>query len=487
MTWSLRRRLLVLMAALLLAGLAVADVATYRTLHSYLIGREDLQLDSLAHGAARQLIGGPGDVADYGVRLRGGNGGIQPFVEAFDPSGAPSAFSPASVGGSDIPNPRLPSRLPGVPEDPNAGPSGAAVYLTAPSSRSGQAPFRVRVSSLADGPLVVPGETLVVATPLTDVIATLHTLVWTELGVSAGALLLALLAGAWLVRLSLRPLERMADTAGEIAAGQLDRRVPVDGSRTEAGRLGSALNAMLGRIEGAFAEKEASEARLRRFVADASHELRTPLTSIRGYAELFRRGADRRPEDLTKVMRRIEDEATRMGVLVDDLLLLARLDQGRALESAPVDMAEIVNDALDAARAVEPGRPIEVLLQGPTMVSGDGNRLRQVVDNLLVNVRMHTPPEAPARVRLAPVEDGLWLEVEDRGPGIDPESIPLLFERFYRSDPARAHTGGGAGLGLSIVDAIVRSHGGRVEAANNHDGGACFRVLLPLTAPSGPA
>jgi two-component system, OmpR family, sensor kinase len=307
-----------------------------------------------------------------------------------------------------------------------------------------------------------------------------------------GILLLALLAGSWLVRRSLRPLDQMADAAGMIAAGQLDRRVPVEEPETEVGRLGLALNGMLGRIEGAFAEKEASEARLRRFVGDASHELRTPLTSIRGYAELFRRGADRRPEDLAKAMQRIEEEATRMGVLVDDLLLLARLDQGRPLESDPVALGPLVATALDAARVVQPERPLELVvapgldLQGSFRVMGDAHRLRQVVDNLLGNVRMHTPEDSPATVTLAVQDDLVVLEVADTGPGLDESALEKVFERFYRADLARTHENGGAGLGLSIVHAIVTAHHGSVAAANRPGGGVVFRVSLPLAA-EGPA
>lgn len=478
--WSLRRRLLALMAALMLAGLALAGTVTYRSLHSDLLQREDTQLDSYAHAAARELLTS-GGFSGYGPRIGSGNGAMQPFVEAVDSDGTVTASSAASVGSTALAPPDLP-RIPVPPSYSGPDPVADSVYLTAPSEKSGQAPYRVRVSPLAAGPVAVPGEYLVVATPLSDVDATLHSMVWTEVGVTGVVLLLALLVGLWLIRRSLRPLDRMADTAGQIAAGRLDRRVPVEGPRTEVGRLGVALNGMLGRIEGAFAEKEASEARLRRFVGDASHELRTPLTSIRGYAELFRRGADRRPEDLAKAMSRIEEEATRMGFLVDDLLLLARLDQGRPLETAEVNLSGVVADAVDAARVVDPDRRIGDDLEAPILVRGDANRLRQVVDNLLGNVRMHTPTGAPARVRLHADGNDAVLEVEDTGPGIDPATADKVFERFYRADPARTHESGGAGLGLSIVHSIVVAHGGRVEASNRPEGGTRFTVSLPLVS-----
>ena len=480
--WTLRWRLLALLGVLLLCGLAVSGMVTFRALKSYLVQREDIQLDSYARAAARELIG-TGAFGNYGPRIGLGTGGGEPFVEAVTQSGAVAASSQASAGDVVLPAPKLPTHLPSWPStEASTDPVGDAAYLTVPSSGSGQAPYRVRASPLSSGQLVVPGDTLIVAAPLTDVEATLHAMVWTELGVTAGVLILALLAGLWLVRRSLRPLDEMADTAGEIAAGQLDRRVPVGGDNTEVGRLGLALNGMLGRIEGAFAEKEASEARLRRFVGDASHELRTPLTSIRGYAELFRRGADRRPEDLAKVMYRIEEEATRMGLLVDDLLLLARLDQGRPLEDEEFDLSALVTDAVDAAQVVEPDRTFSTELAGPLVLRGDRNRLRQVMDNLLGNVRMHTPTGAPARVRLFREAGSAVLEVEDNGPGLDPEGAERVFERFYRADTARTHESGGAGLGLSIVHAIVTAHGGSVTVSNRPEGGAIFRVAIPLAS-----
>jgi two-component system, OmpR family, sensor kinase len=488
-SWSLRWRLIALLGSLLLVGLGVSGAVTYRALHSYLLQREDLQLDSYARAAAHELITS-GGFSTYGPRISSGNGGVVPFVEAVDPQGAVVASSPAVQGSRVLASPRLPAALGSVSAaDAGSDPVGIARYVTVPSVASGQPPYRVRISPLSSGPLEVPGDVLVVATTLNDVDATLNAMEWTELAVVAGVLLLALLAGSWLVRRSLRPLDQMADAAGQIAAGQLDRRVPVEDPGTEVGQLGRALNGMLGRLEGAFAEKEASESRLRRFVGDASHELRTPLTSIRGYAELFRRGADRRPEDLAKAMHRIEEEATRMGFLVDDLLLLARLDQGRPLEAVPVSLGRLVSEAVDAARVVEPDRSITlevsagVDLDEGLMVSGDRNRLRQVVDNLLGNVRMHTPAGSAATARLSVTDRSVVLDVDDTGPGIDPSAAEKVFERFYRADLARTRDNGGAGLGLSIVYAIVGAHRGSVEAGNRPEGGARLRVTLPLAGP----
>jgi two-component system OmpR family sensor kinase len=275
----------------------------------------------------------------------------------------------------------------------------------------------------------------------------------------------------------------MGETAGAIAAGDLTRRVEPADEGTEVGRLGIALNAMLSHIESAFEQRRRSEERLRRFVADASHELRTPLTSIRGYAELFRRGADTRPEDLAKSMANIEAEAARMGVLVDDLLLLARLDQGRPLERERVDLTAVVTEAVEGARAVEPDRSIELSVAGPVEIVGDAGRLRQVVDNLLDNARVHAP-DAPVRARVAVDDADAVLEVADEGPGIDPEVASRIFERFTRGDPSRSRGTGGAGLGLSIVAAIVNAHGGSVTASS-HDGGpgTIVTVRLPTDGP----
>ena len=281
------------------------------------------------------------------------------------------------------------------------------------------------------------------------------------------------------MKVGLRPLETMGTTAGAIAAGDLSRRVEPADDSTEIGKLGTSLNAMLSQIEAAFDERRASEERLRRFVGDASHELRTPITSIRGYAELFRRGASTRPDDLARSMSRIEAEAERMGVLVDDLLLLARLDQGRPLERKPVDLQSVVTDAVDAARAIDPERVLDADLDGPATVVGDAGRLRQVIDNLLENARVHTPTGTPTHVTLRTADDGgALLTIADEGPGMDPEVASKAFERFYRGDPARARSTGGAGLGLAIVAAIVESHGGSVQV-RDADAGTTVEVRFP--------
>ena len=297
--------------------------------------------------------------------------------------------------------------------------------------------------------MAAPGAagTVIVAVPLTEVSRTLDRLLWIEFPATVGVLLGLAALSWWIVRRGLRPLDRMGVTAAAIAEGDLSRRVEVTDPRTEVGRLGLSLNAMLAQIERAFSERLASEERLRRFLADASHELRTPLTSIRGYAELFRRGAGQRPEDLASSMRRIEQESARMGVLVEDMLMLARLDQPRPLAVAPVDLAGIAADAVHDARAADPARSISLASSGPVIVMGDGDRLRQVVSNLLANASIHTPAGSPVEVTVA-AEDGMaLLIVADRGAGLSGDEAERVFEPFYRSDPGRGREAGGRGWG----------------------------------------
>jgi two-component system OmpR family sensor kinase len=278
----------------------------------------------------------------------------------------------------------------------------------------------------------------------------------------------------------------MGHTAGAIAGGDLSQRVGTTDPRTEVGRLGAALNRMLDRLERAFAERRASEDRLRRFIADASHELRTPLVSIRGYAELYRIGAAREPAEVETAMRRIEEEAARMGMLVEDLLTLARLDEVREAAHDEVDVAALAGDAVDDARAAAPDRTIDLDVGGRAVVLGDADRLRQVLGNLLRNALVHTPAGTPIDVRVSRGGGEVCLEVRDHGPGLPPGDPEALFERFWRAEAGRERGRGGAGLGLAIVAGIVAAHGGTVAAANAPDGGASFVVRLPA-APHEPS
>jgi two-component system OmpR family sensor kinase len=355
-------------------------------------------------------------------------------------------------------------------------------------SRNGNGRWRVVV-------YVMPSSngSIAVATPLTGVDSTLNQLV--EFDLVIGAVVLIILAGLsyFAVRRSLRPLVDVEHTAAAIAAGDLSRRVPQSDPRTEVGKLAGALNGMLSQIESAFRAREASEQeartsehRMRRFITDASHELRTPLTSIRGFAELYRMGAVPEESDVERVMSRIENESTRMGLLVDDLLLLARLDQQRPLEHELVDLETIAADAVHDAQAVSPGRDVQLQLSTdePVLVVGDDARLRQVVGNLVTNALTHTPQSASVTVGLS-IDDSkperfAVLEVADSGPGLSPNDAQRVFERFYRVEESRTRANGGSGLGLSIVAALTAAHGGTADVETKLGIGSRFRIRLPL-------
>ena len=446
---TLRTRLLLSLIALTAVSLALVGLVVYMEQRRFLLDRADAQVKTAANA--------PGLAATPGSAGRRDILPVGTYIEVRSRSGR-------VVKSTDV--------YPGA-EEPTLP---AEVNLNEPFSVHSPH-FRVLALPYSD-PEVRQGV-IVAAIPLRDVDDALGRLLAIEL--VTGAVVLVALAGLafWVVHLGLRPLAQMQRTAGAIAAGDLSQRVEVTDPTTEVGQLGVALNEMMGQIERAFRERADSEARLRRFVGDASHELRTPLTSIRGYAELFRRGAADRPEDLAKVMRRIEEEAGRMGILVDDLLLLARLDQGRTVEHEPVDLVRIATDAVDDARAVAPGRPIDFASNGAVAVVGDEARLRQVLANLMQNALRHTPADAAVHVRVTGDGPDAVLEVADEGPGIPDADLAHVFERFWRADASRARSSGGSGLGLAIVAAIVDAHGGTAEVASEPGRGTAFRIRLP--------
>jgi two-component system OmpR family sensor kinase len=336
---------------------------------------------------------------------------------------------------------------------------------------------------LGDGTLVI-GQSLA---GVDDTVARMGVLL---VVVGLSVLLLVGLLGWLVVRQSLRPLREVEDVAGAIADGDLSQRVPEHPTSTEVGRLSAALNAMLAQIERAFAAREASEERMRRFVADASHELRTPLAAVRGYAELYRQGAVSGPEDVGSAMRRIEDEASRMGGLVEDLLTLARLDEQRPGRHSPVDLTVVAADAVQDARAMDTARDVTLVGRGgpvrPTVVLGDESHLRQVVTNLVANALRHTPAGTPLELAVGPDDGHGVLEVRDHGHGIAPEQARKVFERFFRADASRQRASGGTGLGLAIVAAIVAAHGGQVGVSETVGGGATFAVRLPAAPGAEP-
>jgi len=459
---SLRARLLLVTVGLVAAGLVVANVATFHFTRTFLERRVDEQLTAARPFAATALTdGGSFGQPPPGVVVPPGT-----YAEFRSEQG--EVVATTTFGYEEAVPAPLPADLP-------AGGDDRTVGFTVRGQGTSWRALATTLSGLG---------TLIVAVPLTETTATLRQLLGVELVASALVLAATIALALWLVRLGLKPLEDMGATADAIAAGDLSRRVAPAESGTEVGRLGMALNGMLSQIEAAFEQRTRSEDRLRRFVADASHELRTPLTSIRGYAELFRRGAEGRPEDLARSMEAIETEAARMGVLVDDLLLLARLDQGRPLELEPVDVAEVAAEAVDAARAIDPDRDVALDCEGDATIEGDRGRLRQVFDNLLDNARGHTPAGTPARVTVRREADDVRVVVADEGPGLSPEARERVFERFYRDDDARSRETGGAGLGLAIVAAIVGAHGGEVSVGEPATG-AAFELRFPVR--SGPA
>ena len=462
---SLRARLLLGVVALVAVALAVAGAATYSALQSFLTAQLDDSLTSGAHSAFNTW-------SDANRGQFGPGPGFPPgtYMAVYSPSGR-LLGRPVGItapGSAATAAPRLPAHLaPGSEDHPrllSVGGTGAVSH------------YRVAIETLDEA----EGNAFVLAEPLTSIDATLARLLLLEAMVGGLALLATGALAWWLVRTSLRPLEDIGGTAAAIAAGDLTRRVEPANDRTEVGRLGLALNAMLAQIEASFQEQHRLQQQLRDFLADASHELRTPLTSIRGYAEMLRRGAEGSPDDAAVARRRIEEESVRMTALVDDLLLLARLDQGRPLETEAVDLAALAADACTDVGAVAPRRKITLIAPEPVVVNGDEARLRQVVGNLVRNAIVHTPARTSIEVAVARADGQAMLTVMDHGRGLTEDQARHVFEPFYRADPGRSRDRGGVGLGLSIVQAVVAAHRGRVDVEPTTGGGATFRVVLPL-------
>jgi two-component system OmpR family sensor kinase len=454
---TLRLRLSMLAVVLVAAGLLAAGIATRYELRGFLIDRVDSQLTSAAAPVSLYFTRGDTDL------------GAQQQVLGVLPRGS---YAAVITGSSHV----AASQYFGTgsaPEDLQKA------VISAPDGTSTQGEYRVYVThgQATDGSTPVR---LVIATPLQDVNSTLNRLAMLELLV--GLIVLAVVAAIafWLVRRELRPLVRIEDTAAAIAGGDLTQRVPEEAPGTEVGDLARSLNVMLAQIEQAFEQRRQSEERLRRFVSDASHELRTPLTSVRGFAELFHRGAASRPDDLALAMSRIESEAERMGVIVEDLLLLANLDQGRPLAQERFDLEAVLAEIVADHAVLHSDWPISFSSGGGSDLVGDELGIRQAVANLLANARSHTPPGTTIAVALATAGDDLTLEVSDNGPGIAADDLPHLFERFYRVDASRARRSGGSGLGLAIVQAIAEGHGGSVHVASVEGEGAAFTIVLPI-------
>lgn len=486
---TLRWRLVAALVVLLTVGLAIFGIATYGFYARSQYDELDRELRDLQPRVLDEVLnsqGGEHDIPspppeDLGTGDHGDGGFKGPvssyFAGLWDES--------RQAWRTPLIEPYDSEALPDLPDDLSL--DGTAHRWLDVGSIEGSTRWRVLISDLSALPDRGDAAALkrlplvtVIAVPKTHIEDSLTKLAVTEL-IAATCLLALVALGAWLVlRRGLRPLERMAATASTITAGQLATRVEPADERSEVGQLGLALNTMLGRLEGAFDEREATEQRLRQFLADASHELRTPLTSIQGFAELFRLGAEASAADLAVSMRRIEEEAGRMRVLVDDLLLLARLDQTRPIERGPVDLAVVAADACSAAVAVDASRRVTLDAPAPAVVQGDEDHLRQAVTNLVANAVRHTPPGTPIEVS-ATLEAGEGVvQVRDHGQGLDETALAHAFDRFWQGDSSRSETG--TGLGLSIVGAIAAEHGGTAAAANAEGGGgAIFTLRLPLT------
>lgn len=490
----LRSRLVGLLLLLVAAGLLLAGAATVAALRGYLFSQVDQNLEDMVRPmATAELPLAPDD--GFGPPRPGPIGRDVMYVRFSDATGTTHDVSAQSETVTD------PPVLPDLTVAEATALAGQGYVV---DSQTGDTRWRVVSAPLVDG-----SGTVAVAQDIGGIDATVNRLILIELAIGALVLLVLGITGRILIRRSLRPLGVVEETAAAIAAGDLDRRAPASDPRTEVGSLAHSFNTMVDDLAGALAAQQeseaaartsagkaqASEARMRQFVADAGHELRTPLTSVRGFAELYRIGAVDQGPALDDAMSRIEAEAARMGVLVDDLLLLARLDQQRPLEITDVDLVDLVADAVAAARAGAPERDVAVHVTDPAVgvsVPGDPLRLRQVVDNLLSNALRYSPADQPVDVRIGARQSAGgqpgWASVTvvDHGPGMPPEVATRAFERFYRADAARSRSDGGSGLGLSIVAAIVTAHGGRVDLETGLSQGCQVTVSLPLEAvPTG--
>ena len=490
---SLRFRLVAGLVVLMMSGLTIFGVITYELYSRSQYRQLNGELQDSVMGVSQALFQEAGVPWDHTPHGNQANGRQPPGHRNYPGEAVPGAPAPDDADDG-------PMVIPGVygellsssgkvkawidqPDPPEIAKSLLAATTTKPKvvttgSASGGTGWLTSIGPLSDGYRVI------VAVPTTNVVNSLNRLVLIEVS-GAAALLIILSAGAMLVlRRGLSPLERMADTAGQIAAGHLEERVQVEDQKSEVGQLATAFNTMLDEIQGAFGERDRTEERLRQFLADASHELRTPLTSIQGFAELFRLGASDPRVDKATIARRIEEESARMKSLVEDLLLLARLDQVRPTETAPVDLAVLAADACSDAIAMAPERKVTLRAPEPLVVVGDEAHLRQAVANLVSNALRHSPHGSPLELSAERRDATAIMEVRDHGPGLEPDTLAHAFDRFWQKDAAR--TGAGAGLGLAIVAGIVTEHGGTVSAANAPGGGAAFRICLPLSAEPHP-
>jgi len=473
---SLRNRLLVGVLLLSALGFTVSDFVAQNAMQKFLLQQVDQQLINVADGALLR-------VDRAGIQDDSDNGNTVAKAAAQ----APLRSVPSSVSITLL-DP-FGNYVGGVGGDLNAQKISDYLVGTLPASaaRYGNRPFTLETpgSDFRVLARLLPSAlgSVFVAQSLSGVDETTARLRVVFVFIGLIALLLIGLASRLVIRVGLRPLVAVEETAEKIAAGDLSARLPDAKPDTEVGRLVTSLNAMLSRIEESFAARTASENKLRRFVADASHELRTPLTAIRGFAELHRQGAVNGEAATSELVGRIENESVRMGALVEDLLTLARLDQSRELVLAPINLTELVTEAVESARAAGPDHPIALDLPEESFILGDARKIHQVVANLLANARVHTPVGTPISVSIESNEEGTSISIADAGPGLSQEDQARIFERFYRADPSRNRAREeGSGLGLSIVDSVMQAHGGKVIVTSSLGEGATFTVFFPLAA-----
>ena len=478
-TWSLRNRLTLGIVILAALGFFAASLATQSLLKGYLTSEVDKQLATITSGTFDRIqqSGIAHEVRESDDQYVG-----KPHVK--NGLGSPLTRIPTSTSltlldmqgnvvgglGGDLNSAPITDYVKGLLPAEVASHGEKPFTIDAPGSD-----FRVIARALPNN-----GGTVVAAQSLNDLNRTTSRLGFLFALIGFIFLLLIAVASRSVIKVGLRPLEDAETTAEEIASGNLSARMPEADPSTEVGRLVTSLNTMLARIEEAFSVRSESENKLRRFVADASHELRTPITAIRGFSELHRQGAVTGEKETSELIGRIENESKRMGSLVEDLLLLARLDQAREMDSKPVDINKVVEDAVISARAAGPDHPVTFNTSGDEIFTlGDEVRIHQVVANLLANARAHTPAGTPITVSVLSTDAGVEVSVADKGPGLSAEDQKRIFERFYRADSSRVRTGAdGSGLGLSIVDAVMRAHGGSVSVQSTPGEGAVFTLLF---------
>jgi two-component system OmpR family sensor kinase len=478
--WSLRNRLVLGVVILSTLGFITSGVVVQKQIESVLIHQIDDQLLNVASGALPRVnLAGIVDDEDF-EETRGRNGGEDDEAPQTPLNRVPTSTSLTLLDGNGV-------VVAGIGGDLNTVSvrDYIAGYSPADVAEFEAEPFTVRAEGENFRVLALPLPSglgsIAIAQSLNDVDRTLSRLQWLFLLIGFVIVGLIALASRTMIKVGLKPLSDVEGTAAQIAAGDLSARLPEARTTTEVGRLTTSLNTMLARIEESFAVRKTSEDKLRRFVADASHELRTPLTAIRGFAELHRQGAVAGDEDTKQLLARIEGESVRMGSLVEDLLLLARLDQAREMERLPVDIAKVTRDAVASAQVAGADHPITLSGDLNELYTlGDQHRIHQVVANLLANARAHTPAGTAIAVSIAQSSDGVRIAISDNGPGLSAEDQKRIFERFYRADSSRVRNDGeGSGLGLSIVDAVMKAHGGSVSVASEVGKGSTFTLFFP--------